>query len=597
MNTSRLAGLLLTLLPGTVAGQQLFNSARGNYSGLGGASWNPANIVDNRYFFQLQLVSFDVHATNTAYQYTGPWSPQNSSAELDLDKEFLTRRASDKPKLLSTGLNVRGPGVMVRISPTQSVAFSTRVRGALQGNSVSENLIQNAVDEFKVKGRSADNTFNLNLNAFAQYDLTYGRVILDKSLHFLKAGVTARRYIGFGSGYLQSKKADYEIIDKAATNDTIVRINALDAAFGYSNPDAFDNVDANQALKWLSGGGGAGGGWGMDIGAVYEFRPDMGQYRYIDKKGVDRLDYSRNKYLFRVAASITDIGYIRYKDNATAFNNIKTNKTGVSESDLDGIDEDNYEQRLNKILRTDKQQRENQFTTGVPTALNLDVDYHVYKWIYANASVSQSLRGTYAIGMRSFSFASVTPRIESKWLEVAAPITLMNGYQTFAYGLMLRLGPLTVGSNDLSGYFDSSSPYGFNGYAELAFSLANGGKKSKHGPSRLKDSNNSTPKASKAPKASKEAKTPKATETPAAPQTPAPTETPTAPQTPAPTETPAPTATPTPETPAATETPAPQIAPETSTPAAPAAAETTASPTATETPAPPTPAPAETPKP
>ncbi|MCB2406740.1 DUF5723 family protein [Hymenobacter lucidus] len=502
----RLGGLLLALVPGSLSAQQLFNSARGNYSGLTGAHWNPASIVDNRYFFQLRLVGFDVHATNTAYRYTGAWSPQNSGADLDLGKEFLTRSPSDKPKMFSAGLNVAGPGVMLRISPTQSVAFSTRVRTAMQGNAVSENLIQNAVDEFKTKGRSADNTFNMNLNAFSEYDLTYGRVVIDKSLHFLKAGVTAKRFIGFGSGYLQSKSADYQIIDKtAATGDTIVRINSLDAAFGYSNPDAFDNIDANQALKWLTGGG-PGGGWGLDIGAVYEYRPNMGQYRYIDKRGVDRLDYSRNKYLYRISASITDIGYIKYKENATAFNNIKTKNSGVSEADLEGIDLDNYEARLNKILRTQKQVRENEFVAGTPTALNVDVDYHLYKWIYANAAVSQSLRGKYAVGMRNFSFFSLTPRIESKWLEVAAPLTMMNNYNNFAYGLMVRVGPLVVGSNDLSAYFDSSSPYGFNGYAELAFSLANGGKKRKHGPSRLKDSSDTKePKVKKVKVKTKEA--------------------------------------------------------------------------------------------
>ncbi|WP_262922972.1 DUF5723 family protein [Hymenobacter cellulosilyticus] len=158
---------------------------------------------------------------------------------------------------------------------------------------------------------------------------------------------------------------------------------------------------------------------------------------------------------------------------------------------MEGIDLDNYEARLNKILRTQKQQRENQFVAGVPTTLNVDVDYHLYKWLYANAAVSQSLRGKYAVGMRSFSFASLTPRIESKWLEVATPITMANAYQTFNYGLMVRLGPLVIGSNDLSAYFASSNPYGFNGYAEISLlQLANGGKrKAKHGKSRLKDSN------------------------------------------------------------------------------------------------------------
>ncbi|UOQ53668.1 DUF5723 family protein [Hymenobacter cellulosivorans] len=492
MFTTRLCGLMLALLPGSVAAQQLFNSTRSNYSGLTGASWNPANIADNRYFFQFQLASFDAHVTNTAYRYTGAWSPQTPNEDLDLDKNFLTRSPSDKAKSFSAGLNVRGPGIMLRISPTQSIAFSTRARVALQGNSVSESLIVNAVDGFKTRGRAADNTFNLNLNAYSEYDLSYGRVVLDKSLHFLKAGVTAKRYVGFGSGYLQSRQADYQIVDKtAATGDTIVRINALEAAFGYSNPHAFDNVDANQALQWLKGGGGSGGGWGLDLGFVYEYRPNMGQYRYIDKKGVDRLDYSRNKYKYRVAVSVTDIGYIRYADNATAFNNIKTKNSGVSESDLNGIDLDNYEARLNKILRTQKQQRESEFVAGVPTTLNVDVDYHLYKWLYANAAVSQSLRGKYAVGMRSFSYASITPRVESKWLEVATPITMANAYQTLNYGLMVRLGPLVVGSNDMSAYFASSNPYGFNGYVELSLlQLANSGKgNKKHGKSRLKDSN------------------------------------------------------------------------------------------------------------
>ncbi|SHJ43129.1 hypothetical protein SAMN02745146_3146 [Hymenobacter daecheongensis DSM 21074] len=477
----------LSMAAGNATAQQLFNSTRSNYSGLTGLSWNPAHVADNRYVVQLHLLAVDAHATNTAYRYTGAWSPQKSDEDLDLSKEFLTRRESDKAKLISAGLNVRGPGLMVRVGPKRGLAFGTRVRSAMQGNGVSENLLRNAVDGFKERGRSTDNTFNLNMNLFAEWNLTYGQVVLDNSEHFLKAGLTVKRLIGFGSAYLQSSKADYEVVTRTtATGDSTFRLNRLEAAFGYSNPRAFDDVTVENAVDLLTASGAPGAGWGADIGVVYENRPNLGQYRYIDKKGVERLDNSRNKYRYRLSASITDLGGLRYDKDAAAYNDIRATNTSVSEADLEGIDFDNFDTRLNRILRTQTHKRENRFRAGLPTALNLDVDYCLRRHLYANLSVSQGLRGRYAVGMRTFSFVALTPRFESNWLELAAPISLINGYQTFAYGVMLRMGGVTIGSNDLAPVFDSSKPYGFNGYAQLALSLANKGYKAKkHGPARL----------------------------------------------------------------------------------------------------------------
>ncbi|GAA3997973.1 hypothetical protein GCM10022408_05870 [Hymenobacter fastidiosus] len=467
--------------------QQLFSGSHSNYAGLTGVTWNPAHVADSRYVLQLQLFGADAHATNTAYRYTGAWSPQNTGADLDLGKEFLTRRESDRPKLLSAGLNVRGPGLMVRLSPKRGVAFSTRVRSAMQGNEVSENLIRTAVDKFKMRGRSTDNTFNLNMNLFAEWNATYGQVVVDNDQHFLKAGLTVKRLIGFGSAYLQSSRADYEIVERtAATGDSTFRLNSLEASFGYSNAQAFDNLTLERTVDLLTARGAPGAGWGADIGVVYENRPNAGQYRYIDKKGVERIDHSRNKYRYRLSASVTDLGSILYDKEATAFNNIRATNASVSEADLEGIDFDNFDARFDRILRTQTHTRTTEFRAGLPTALNLDLDYCLRPHLYANVSVSQGLRGRYAIGMRSFSFAALTPRFESNWLEVAAPISLINGYQTLAYGLMLRLGAITIGSNDLSPVFSSSNPYGVNGYFQVALSLANrGARLKKHGPARL----------------------------------------------------------------------------------------------------------------
>ncbi|QDA60454.1 DUF5723 family protein [Hymenobacter jejuensis] len=477
-------GLALALLPGSAAAQQLFNISRSNYSGLTAAAWNPATIADNRYALQIQLFAVDGHATNTAYRYTGPWSLRHLNEPLDLSSQYLTRNDSDKAKLFSAGLNVRGPGVLIGLGPKQSLAVSTRVRAAFQGNNVSPETIQNAVDEFKIGNRVQGNSFNLNMNAFAEWDATYGRVMLDDGLHFLKAGVTLKRLMGIGSGYLQGKNIDFEVSKKqAATGDTIVRIYNLDGAFAYSNTQAFEDVDVEKATKWLTPRNAPGSGWGVDLGIVYEYRPDAAQYQHTDTHGVDQADRGRNKYLYRASISVTDIGSIRYRDNAVVYNAVRARNVGVSEADLGNLSGDNFDEKINRILRTNALTRQNHFRVGLPTALNVDVDYHLSNKIYANLALSQGLRTHYATGMRQFSYVALTPRFETRWLEVAVPFSMTNSYQTFTYGAMVRIGPLVVGSNNLSALFDSSDPYGANAYAELSV-LAWAHKKYKNKPAK-----------------------------------------------------------------------------------------------------------------
>lgn len=487
-------GTLLLSAPEVLA-QQLFSPSRSNYSGLGGAMWNPATIADNRYAFQLHLLSVDGHATNSAYNYTGPWSLQTPDADFDISSRYLTLRNQDKPSLVSAGVNARGPGLLVSLGNKHSIAIGTRVRTALQGNNVSPELLRNAVDEFETGGLFSDNTLNLNLNAFAEWNLTYGRIVLSNGPHFLKAGLTVKRLMGAGSAYLQAESLDLEVAPPGTATDTTVRIRRLDGAFGYSNTQAFDDLDADRAGQWLRGKNAPDSGWGADIGFVYEYRPDEAQYRYRDAKGVDRIDKGRNKYLYRLSVAVTDIGGIGYREQAVAYNDLKANDLGVSDEDVSNIDLDNFDTQISRILRTQNLGEDDRFVAGLPTALNVDFDYHVWGKLYANAAVSQGLRGRYAVGMRHFSYAALTPRLETRWLEIATPLSLVNNYQQFAYGLMVRLGPLTVGSNNVSALFKGSEFYGTNAYAEL--SLISWANKQYKGPKKVK-----APKPAKTTKAS-----------------------------------------------------------------------------------------------
>ncbi|GAB3830039.1 DUF5723 family protein [Hymenobacter jeollabukensis] len=469
---TRLCAAALGVLPSTVVAQTTFSPAHGNYAGLEGMSWNPGTLADNRLSCQLQLIGFDVHATNNAYRYVGPWTLRSPGAnDLDLSQRYLTPRPGNDARLGGVGLTLRGPGLLLRLNARNTVAVSSRVRTSIQVNAASPEFIRNAVDGFEQRADVRNQTLNLNLNAIAEWNVGYGRVVLDQGRHFLKAGATVRRVSGIASAYLQSKALDYEVVARtASTGDSTLHLKRLDAAFGYSNLDAFDNFDAGQALRWLKPGNGNGAGWGLDVGVVYELRPQTEQYNYVDKKGRNRVDHSRNKYRLRLAAALTDMGSVRYAQ-AMNYARIQATNLKVSEADVEGIDLDNLDERMNRVLRTVRYPRTTVLKAKLPTALHLDVDYRLAGKLYVNAAINQGMTGRYAVGMRTFSTATVSPRLETKWLEIAPSVALLNNYRTVATGMSLRMGPLLIGSNDLSSLFASADPYGASVY--MQFSLLN----------------------------------------------------------------------------------------------------------------------------
>ncbi len=563
--------------------QQLFNPGHGNFSGLTGTAWNPATVADNRYRFQVQLLAVDAHGTNTAYRYSGPGSLLSPNS-VDFSSAYLQANSDNsRPKLSSMGIAVRGPGLLLSLGPKNGFALSTRVRTALQGNNIAGDFLQAAVDEFELPNRLKDNSFNLNLNGFAELDATYGRVLLEKEQHFLKGGITVKLLRGIGSAHLQAKNADIEVVPEAAqVGDTIIRLNSYTGSFAYSNPNAFNDIDVQTAAKWLTSGGSPGSGWGADLGVVYEYRPDAGQSGGLGLQRGTGPDQGRNKYKYRISVAVTDIGSIRYREQAVAFQNINLRNVGVSEADLSGLTADNVDTKINHILRTQKFDRENQFRAGLPTALNIDVDYKLKGVFYANVAVSHGLRTRFAPGMRHFSYAALTPRMETRWLELATPISLSNNYQTLAYGAMVRFGPLTVGSNNIAGLFESSEPYGANVYAEFSL-LAWAHSKRKN-------------KAAKGKKASAPTTVP--TSEPALSPEPTPTPTPTSEpiSTPEPTPEPTPTSEP-PPTPEPVQTSEPTPVP-TSEPALVPTPTSEPTPTSVPTPTPePTSAPTASPEP
>ena len=111
---------------------------------------------------------------------------------------------------------------------------------------------------------------------------------------------------------------------------------------------------------------------------------------------------------------------------------------------------------------------------SLPTNLNLHVDYAITKRFFVSANGLVNLAKTNSTNPYYHSFVGLVPRFESKWVDVSVPLTYNFMSQDFKPGLALRLGPLSIGSDDLKILFTESK--GANIYAGLGFILYKGKK-------------------------------------------------------------------------------------------------------------------------
>jgi hypothetical protein len=97
----------------------------GNYSGVNGVFFNPANIADSRFSFDLNLFSFS----------TGVGNNKASFSLKDISTSLNSDNISDQLFSNSGGLNsamvsmdFHGPSLMINTGKKMSVALTTRAR-------------------------------------------------------------------------------------------------------------------------------------------------------------------------------------------------------------------------------------------------------------------------------------------------------------------------------------------------------------------------------------------------------------------------------------------------------------------------------------
>lgn len=485
-----------------------------NYAGVLGVYSNPANIADNRLKFDLTLfgINLDVQNnyvgvkrssikgaklkdvtrtdangnTTTSKEFvlpaSGNWDSTNRNSPYYWKNNFITKTNS-KNKSVYANTRVVLPSFMISLNRKNSIAFNWGLRNYVNVDGISPDLAKLAYEEFIYPSLWVTNLNNkklsINQMSWAEYGLTYARVLKEDGKHFLKAGATVKLLQGIEAVYLRIENLDYNFY----TSDT-VSIFKSDVAYGHSsNLDPFTSVSSGSSLQQTIKDKyefESYPGFGFDLGFVYEYRPDYEKHKYEMDGEKDLWRRDQNKYKLKTSFAINDIGGIRFKKGLIS-NDFTAD---VKLWDLNAVDVssvDGFDSLMTNLFGS--KESETTFKMALPTSINLGVDYHIWKPFYINFTGNFcNLQPNKEARVHDFTTIALAPRFDHKWFGLTLPIaynahTAVRG-EPILFGTMVRLGPLVIGTNSMPGLF-FKDVYGASFYMMLKMPIPYGSPKDK----------------------------------------------------------------------------------------------------------------------
>jgi len=456
-----------------------------NYAGTNALYLNPAHAADSRHKLYINLVGNDFFLINNYLRYDAPYSFLSLTTNSVSNKyrsergliiwrdSYYVERLNGQPKHFHTGGDLRGPSFLYSFKKNRfAIGLTSRGRYMLNMTNVSEEtarVIRYGTDLKELQSIQYPNqTAKLSTNGYIELGVTFGAVLADYDEHFVKVGATIKRMVGVYNLHADLQNANYRInIESLNREREFILAQTLQATYGYTTDEAFNNISPSP--QFLFGNRSAGGGWGLDIGAVYEYRPDFSKYRVAAPKGGKEPDPNRNKYKFRISAALNDVGAIRY-NNLNYVREIDVNTSSKTFS-YKYFDKANSSGKaigaVNNTLNIRPDENARAFKVGLPTSANVSFDYHHKGNWYVNGLWVQSLRGNNNLDIKPQSVLAVTPRYETRWIEVATPLAMIDNYRVFTVGLAARLGPVIIGTDHLGALLDIGRPQGLDFYFGL----------------------------------------------------------------------------------------------------------------------------------
>ncbi|MFN5183037.1 MAG: DUF5723 family protein [Bacteroidota bacterium] len=463
--------------------QDFLGYSASEYAGVTAIDIQPANLADNRFRFDMTLGAVSIKAynnylginrfglknTNTSLKNYNPLMGSSDYDEDQIKANFIETDDGPRNKSVYFSNRIVLPSFLLEINHKNSIAMTWDVRTFVNADNITPQLAKLIYSDFSEAGLIGKSLSVQNLSfqymSWAEYGLTYARVLKEDNEHAFKVAGRAKIMQGLASAYVFAKNFQYNY-----PSDTTMNILNTEVEYGHSS-----NLYGNNELKykWVSNPG-----FGMDLGFVYEWRPEYQKYKYdLDgEKNLWRRD--KSKYKFKAGVSLLDVGWIKFTKGQYSHNfkadismmafrdKFNLNDPGlIVNGDTSTFNFTSFDDSLISMGSITPGSRT--YRMNLPTAFSVQADYRIWKDFDVN------FVGYFAFQFKKdphkvhdFTSFSITPCWDHKWFGLFVPLQYHMLYG-WAYGTCVRLGPIIVGTDNMGAFLGNKS---FRG-ADIYFML------------------------------------------------------------------------------------------------------------------------------
>ncbi len=464
----------LFLFTGFVKAQFFLGLRASNWGGITNVNYNPA-IADSRFICDINIANVGFSMGNN-YIGLDRKALTHPSYFSNFTTASLHERLNGHAKHAYIGLQAQGPlSFMFSFGKKNknAIALSYHLNMVTNVDGIDEPLariiyygVGNRAQQF-FKTSFSDKNIAVRSMQWADYGITYSRVIHDQGPHMFKVGGTLKLLQGLGAAYLYSDNLQYNW-----SNSDTLNITNSDVRYGHS-----DNLNFTDDYKFRYNFRQAWPSVGADIAVVYEWRPNKDKYKYEMDGEKDLYRKDKNLYLLQAGVSVIDIGALSFQKGVYSRNF----NADIKDWYVYGFKANDGVQSIDDTInaRFTIKQEKGRFTLWLPTRFNLWLDYQpgLGFGITGAATISPNMSPKRNM-VHHVSTFTINPHYDHAWFGAYLPFSY-NTQGNANLGLTLRMGPLIVGTQDFLAFFAKKWVYNADVHVALKVPIPYGMKHDK----------------------------------------------------------------------------------------------------------------------
>ncbi len=420
------------------------------YAGVYAARINPATAVQMKQKWVFAPGEFDAKIYNNYLSTSMPYHPYrllfNNYPDSLRTKynnpvwrwNWLQTSSGTKTVSMHSFIKISGPSAFIKYR-NHSIGVMTEMNFFADLKGVPKQLVDEFYDDLKRGHKlsnpeinSLNNSQKIHLNikqqSWTAIGLSYSHLWKFKRRKMISAGVTYKLLHANG-GYQIQVDAD----NMEEQSDKKIKISSPGFEIKTMLP--------RKNIFYPKGYG------GIDLGVQY----------FNKKSETGRRNNSRKihpDYLFKIGASILDIGNLVYTRTITT--TLKSESQSVEFPSVEELMTWSPDKIKDKMLETFSEFKDiapetvygKKTKIGLPTRFVLHGDMQFTKLLYLDFILEQNLRKRDGKNINTFSYLTVSPRVEKRNFTVGLPITMDNNYRNLSVGFYARLLFLYFGSRN-----------------------------------------------------------------------------------------------------------------------------------------------------